>query len=513
MAALAQLISAITFFVLVCGLLVLLYKPPKALQALRKLRIKDYFEGEFQPVAPQPAALPELTSDAGAAEPPPTATPETQAAAQAPPTEADDFSRIWDLLEDGKYREALDLAKQDVAKEKEPNVAVENEAFYLSLAFLKGADFAFGDLEKHANAHPGNCGAQYWFGEALSRAGRVDEALKAWRASLANTQDEPARVRAVRAIATALSKMELSGEGRVVLQQELTTLFIELAKTYESDKPPDHEKGFLMRELAIRSSPSDKQLRFKLAYGYADRDAHELALVHYRKLIQLDAGYGNAQNNAGVAADALSLPIASVTYYRAAEQLGETLPVANLAYKFIGAGFRTEAAAMLRDISQKTDVHRNVHLALGELARSETAEEKKIEQITERVDRVRGWRFKFAEALLRPTTTTDLSGTYKGVPSPLSLSLASDGTVEGTFSADGKPASLIGNVDGEALIFQWSEIRPEASTAWYVSLKSGHGVLLISGTALEGYWAEGSSELDAKNADSWKMWKLSKESS
>lgn len=319
-----------------------------------------------------------------------------------------------------------------------------------------------------------------------------------------------------------LSRLERSGEARIVLQQDLTrttappersALFVALAKTYETDKPPDHEKAFLMRDLAVRSAPSDKALRFKLAYSYSDRGAHELAFVHYRRVIQLDATYENAQNNAGADADSLSLPIASVTYYRAAQQSGETLPVANLAYKLIAAGFKTEAEALRHDARQKPTVHRNVNLALGELARSEVAEEKKIEQITDRVDKVRGWRFKFAEALLRENVTANLSGTYNGVPSPLTLTVATDGTIHGTFSADGKPASLIGKIEGQALIFQWLEAGRDVTTsiAWYITAKSGHGVLLISGTVLDGYWAEGNSELDSSKGDAWKMWKLSKD--
>ena len=61
------------------------------------------------------------------------------------------------------------------------------------------------------------------------------------------------------------------------------------------------------------------------------------------------------------------MPIKSVSSYRKAEQLGETLASANLAYRLMNAGFTEEATAILNSATEKENVHPNVNSALSDL--------------------------------------------------------------------------------------------------------------------------------------------------
>ena len=172
---------------------------------------------------------------------------------------------------------------------------------------------------------------------------------------------------------------------------------------------------------------------------------------------------------------------------------------------------------ILDEAREAKDVHRNVHLAIGRLAQSENEEETRIEQVSERVGKVRKWRVQHAEALLRATPPTEeVSGSYSGVPSPLELQVTNDGVVTGGFFprlVPGKPAKLAtitGRIDGAAIAFQWSEvIDPKEFMASYYQ-KAGHGVLLVTKNGLDGYWAEGSTELDSTNVDKRTDWHLTK---
>lgn len=522
MAAIAGLITAIVFGVLVVGAFFVIYFPPKR---LKRFSLKG-IEFELQPVevpvlvAPVNTAIAEVvTAEPGTPERAPTPIDPAPAKVVEEGEKPDDnWPKIWEHFNAGEFKAGLVLVKQEVAKEADPSKSAGLEALFLNFAFVKGSSDAFAELEKRAIAHPNNPGVHFWFGRSLERSGRVDDAIATWRNALTAAKDEADRMPLVLAMQGALSALERNDEARAILQTELVRtnapdrradLFVGLSKTYESEKPPEHDKAAMMRELAIRLTPADKDLRFRVAYDYSEHDADELAFVNYRALIRLDEKYASAKNNAGVSADRLSLPITSVAYYKEAQVLGETLPSANLAQRLIAAGFRQEAMAILDEARKAAHVHRNVHHALGQLASAEAAEEQKIKDITERVGKVRKFRVLYAEALLQSTPApADLSGTYIGVPSPLTeLKVAEDGTASATFLGI-TPSTLSGKVEGRTLAFQWTEVAP--STSSWLPRKSGHGVLLIGTNRLDGYWSEGTNDLDSKGGDKWTEWHLTK---
>lgn len=287
-----------------------------------------------------------------------------------------------------------------------------------------------------------------------------------------------------------------------------------MAKAHAEAVPVDHRAMFLMYELAIQNTPDDTSLRFDVAYKYSEQSAHEIAFVHYRRLLQNEPTHIMALNNIGVDAGSLSLPLTAVSYFKLSQAMDNTLASSNLANRLIDAGFKEEAETLLTTAKSKSTVHRNVSFSIGRLAQAEATEEQQITKLSERVGKVRRWHVRHGEAALRQLEPTTLSGSYTGVPVGLDLTVQSDGTANGTFALTAtSTAVLTGSVTGAAVTFDWISESSDKSVLSYLSRKSGHGLLIDTGNAqLEGYWTEGTELIDAKDGDKWTQWHLSKKS-
>lgn len=156
-------------------------------------------------------------------------------------------------------------------------------------------------------------------------------------------------------------------------------------------------------EKALNLIPTDHQIRFSLAYHYDEVGNHALALYHYKTLCER-APNGTNWNNLGVAYEQLQMSHKSVDAYDiASSRYDETLAMANLAYKYIGAGFLLNASEILKKARTIDDYHSNVDGALSrinEVKKAETEREKKELKAT---NRERGFMVEFAEAYAVPS--------------------------------------------------------------------------------------------------------------
>jgi len=395
-----------------------------------------------------------------------------------------------------------------------------SEAFYVWVAHLEGNPEAYADAEKLAAAHPQLFDPQYYFGLISSRAGKTDAAVTLLKKALvlgANAED---RVRAATSLQQELSRTERHKEALDVLADQLkqtdapelrAKLFVGMAKAHAKVTPVDHRAMFLMYELALKNTPDDTSLRFDVAFKYSEQGAHELAFDHYRRLLQNDPKHIMALNNIGVDAG-LDLPLTAVSYFKSSQAMDNTLASSNLANRLIDAGFKEEAEAVLTTARGKPDVHRNVSFSIGKLAQAEATEEQQITKISERVGKVRRWRVRHGEAALQGLEPTTLSGSYTGVPVGLDLTVQTDGTAKGTFAPTAtSSAVLTGSVTGAALTFDWTSEDSEKESLLFPRRKSGHRLLIATGDGqLDGYRAEGTDVIDAKDVDKWNQWHLSK---
>ena len=121
------------------------------------------------------------------------------------------------------------------------------------------------------------------------------------------------------------------------------------------------------------------------------------------------------------------MPIKSVSSYRKAEKLGETLASANLAYRLMNAGFTEEAATILNSATEKENVHPNVNSALSDLPkRIEKEDETEKGKIKFALD-LRKFFLGFTEAkFIKSDKLSGISGEWKseiGTIFQLSISL------------------------------------------------------------------------------------------
>jgi hypothetical protein len=153
----------------------------------------------------------------------------------------------------------------------------------------------------------------------------------------------------------------------------------------------------------IELDPSDSQLRSSLAFMHSEAGNDELALYHYLK-VAFDERKPGTWNNIGVAFDKLKLPSKAVGAYQKAQSDGNTLAVANLAYKLLSEGFVVEARKLLEDALKSPDVHSNVPRAMAQADDQLEQEQKKLEEILEKIKKVNAFYNAFGRGLARPRT-------------------------------------------------------------------------------------------------------------
>ncbi len=234
-----------------------------------------------------------------------------------------------------------------------------------------------------------------------------------------------------------------------------------------------------------------------------------LALFHYREALPKDHERALTNNNAGIAAATLSLPITARTHQKKAAELGSTLAMSNLASAFLEGGFVDEAKELLTKARETTDVDRRIDSVAGDIATAERREEQRLEEIFANVKKGKQWRLKHAEALVaEQPPITEILGEYEGT-SRLVLSLLADGTIAGTFALPlvGEVV-LTGRLEGRALSFAWATNPPQpaswASTLLGPTRNTGHGLLILEGARLRGYALSQPRLLDLADLKDWK---------
>ena len=471
MTDLAALVGAIAFLILVIGVFVVLYYPPKF---LKKFKFRG-LEGEFteRPSTDEPqAAVPE---SAGASEEPDEPTNESD-----PPVTIDpglkEFTELYQLFTGGKYKEGMDRVDQRSANDTPEKKAVD-VAYWALVAHRFGADEAFPDLQKLATDFPSVSRVQLSYARALSDIGSFDDAIRAAEEALRTSEsDADFRMSVTAHLADVLPRTGRHKDAvRAVIEEsknpilspiQKARVYRILAGVYEEMNPANSSAAAALYELAIRLNPGDSDWRFQLAYKYGDRKAQRLALFHYHRLLARDPEHVCGTNNAGVAAQALSLPIRAVEYYRRAEAKDNTLASANIAQKLLAPGFKDEATAVLNAANAKDDVHQNVAITVGRIATEELTESNTFDELDRETKKFVALRIKHAEALIGPSIELeDVVGDY-GV-----LSLESvGGKVVGHFKDGNAEATLSGQLERRTLSFSWQTVRNPS----ILGVRSGH---------------------------------------
>lgn len=130
-----------------------------------------------------------------------------------------------------------------------------------------------------------------------------------------------------------LAETDLLAEGK---------LLETLAGLAEGEK--DHRTQLVLLERLVQIQPDNHEVRFNLAYKHGEQGQNDLAAYHY-SMIPAAERSSTAWNNLGAALDQANMPARAVDAYAVASEMGETLAMSNLGYKFMNAGFIKEAKA------------------------------------------------------------------------------------------------------------------------------------------------------------------------
>jgi hypothetical protein len=217
-----------------------------------------------------------------------------------------------------------------------------------------------------------------------------------------------------------------------------------------SDTRKDTHSYLAFKEGAIAIRPDDQSGRSSLAYKYFDTGENDLALYHFRIVVNDKPEDSAAWNNLGVSASRLSLQSRAVEAYRRAEQLGDTLAMSNLAHKLINEGFLKDADQLCEKAIRLEEYDRRIGHAIARITKVHEDDEKKEKSLLLATNSRRSFYVEYAHACLDKPPGT-LPTKWKGEDCELDVTVN-----EGVFEASGsfKQPKTLGGLLG-ALQDNW----------------------------------------------------------
>lgn len=228
------------------------------------------------------------------------------------------------------------------------------------------------------------------------------------------------------------------------------------------------ENGFMFSamERFLEEMPDDHSKRFDLAYAYGEAGLNDMSLFHYQR-IPYGARWDSVWNNLGVAYENLKLPVKSIASYQKAKELGSTLAMSNMAYRFMNAGFLEQARAICEEAVQTPEHHKNVDTALAKVKEVGDAEAESEAKVISSAQSISEFHREVGAALIaQPMNDFDEEWIYEGERLKVILN-------QGKFSAHGFVEE---NVVGLRRI-AFGDAKPEQMEITFSGLVRGRAVL------------------------------------
>lgn len=466
---------------------------------------------EFEPL-PQVEEKRELSATATAIveAPPPNQEDPTTALAEVETTE--DKKGAFDLLRAGAYAEGIELIRRRAVQMTEKG---EDAFDFLAFAYYyayrtAGTEQALTDLKALGAANPQHSAVQLWVALAIQDTEQDSVVLRQFELALSSATNERQRITVVGSLTVFLAKRRLFDQALQKLKERLratldpgerASIFRHFAHVYETMEGQGTYNAMLMYEQAIRYAPADASLRFDVAYKYGDVNAYSIALHHYGSVISQQPEHQSALNNAGIAAQNVGFPILGVAFLRRAERAGSALASTNLARTLLSVGFVDEAREAIANARRLEHSERRVDSVAGQVANAEQQEEAGAEEAAKYVEKIREWRLRQAEGMLQETlAATAFAGEYIGDFGKASLTARDDGLVigsfeRGVFSGSGE---FFVRPTGTVLFFTWQSAGAGSTLLTSFGKQSGHGLLILDGDTLSGYYVVEPISVDAK---------------
>ncbi|HEX4464593.1 MAG TPA: tetratricopeptide repeat protein [Solirubrobacterales bacterium] len=265
--------------------------------------------------------------------------------------------------------------------------------------------------------------AERMIGVCLSDSGRLEEAAAAFErsAEAAHTTGERAIAVALRAKALvelnqgALAETELEVLIAEVDDHEASiSLWTALADVYENTEQPV-QRAIALQKVAEEAGNSATRW-FSAAYAWASAElegSRPLAVYCYQTAIGFDPDRDTALNNIGVEAARLNLPIRAVDFYHSAVEKGNTLAAANMAERYLNAGFTTDAQEVIDDALASETPDNKVTRVAAEIREQREAQGKELTKISARGGKAASFLSTYGSARLRSFAHDKLPGSWK----------------------------------------------------------------------------------------------------
>jgi tetratricopeptide (TPR) repeat protein len=313
---------------------------------------------------------------------------EDQKLIELEPTTSDEWgNKMVDAFFKRDIKQVDEAFKKMQEFESQASKKLQNEAFYYWVHYELGDTSALQNLQnmtKQEDLDKVVLRRANWFtGHCYRRVDDFEKAANAYEAAAQLSETELDRAKAIVENAICLFKINKRQEALTKLMDQtkiatepdtLSTIYEGLASIYELTKEP--ELRAIALEKALEIKPNDTQLLFKAAYSYAEKKLSDLALSHYKTLLEFKPDDAATLNNIAILYSNLGMPMRSIELFKKAVELNHTLAAANLAEHFLDAGFKEEASKILDKAKEQKDFHPNVGRAISNVSNKEAAESK-----------------------------------------------------------------------------------------------------------------------------------------
>jgi hypothetical protein len=321
------------------------------------------------------------------------------------PEKNEDTAPSWQAVheaiarrDDAASTAAMETTLASIRKSR-PKEEVFWKSWYQAERAAAGYPDSLSVLKKIEEEHPGAYEPVYFLAECQESFKNFQAASHEYLRAAQKTEGLRRSAMILRA-AEALHKSEAYQEAVNLLLEELPQAPDErrlklLSKLYESFKLSNRPYHALaIGEFSIFENGAQPDLHFNVGFDCGEAALNELAVFHYRSVLDQNDKDSAALNNLGVVFTALDLPIMSVQNHVRAAQLGNTLAAGNLAYKYLDAGMAAEATKAIQHALAEEEHDIKVDEAATEIKKrsdAENAKQKKIEIIA------KGYRTFFRE--------------------------------------------------------------------------------------------------------------------
>jgi len=252
---------------------------------------------------------------------------------------------------------------------------------------------------------------------------------------------------AVTLLKESLKDNKSNNDSRVQIYQAI-------ADVYKHLESSDSEAYYL--EAALKISPDNHGLRFRLAYLYSNSKNSLAAFHHYKILANLKPDYPSVENNFALVLGEFEMLGKKIYAYNKAAQYGETLPIGNIIVDLVSSGFFEEAQKHLDQVPQDKQNEERIVAARNYLQEKKQTEEARFLEIEDRASSLQLFRDKFINAELSALETIDmpieeLAGNWPGSDSSLRLE-TKDGLLIGIYTTKNFIYRATGKKEGALLI-------------------------------------------------------------